>query len=201
MSTYEDDHNIANSNRQSPQPQPRSRQHQSLSSIIQSFLTQENTGVVSEVPSEEIVSNALRMLNEENGSEVVEQLLSQIDTENLDLPHSKKIKGVEQEFIDALPRVDLKKLKPDADCPICTNKFVDNKYPLIVKLPCLHTKVDHIFDLECIGPWLKFNSTCPLCRFDVLEADKFRREKLAAELKRLEEEDEEEEDDDWQNYG
>lgn len=34
-------------------------------------------------------------------------------------------------------------------------------YPLVVRLPC-HD--DHVFDLECITPWLKLNDSCPLDR-------------------------------------
>jgi hypothetical protein len=31
----------------------------------------------------------------------------------------------------------------------------------VVRLPC---HKDHRFDLDCIRPWLKLNSTCPLDR-------------------------------------
>ena len=118
-------------------------------------------------------------------------------------------KGVPQEFIDSLERVPLKNLpqRETADCPICTNRFVDDEYPLLVKLPCSvqhkagKVAKDHIFDLECIGPWLKVNSTCPLCRFDVLEVDRKRRENLEEELKRAREEEEEEEEEGWDVYG
>jgi hypothetical protein len=41
-----------------------------------------------------------------------------------------------------------------------------DEYPLVVKLPC-HD--DHRFDLDCIGPWLKLNSTCPLDRKELLK--------------------------------
>ena len=37
-------------------------------------------------------------------------------------------------------------------------------YPLVVRLPC---HKDHIFDLECITPWLKVNSTCPMDRIEM----------------------------------
>ena len=36
-----------------------------------------------------------------------------------------------------------------------------DEYPLVVQLPC---HKDHRFDLDCIRPWLKLNSTCPLDR-------------------------------------
>lgn len=39
-------------------------------------------------------------------------------------------------------------------------------YPLVVELPC---NTNHRFDLDCIRPWLKLNSTCPLDRKDLLK--------------------------------
>jgi hypothetical protein len=116
------------------------------------------------------------VLNAEEGSVLALDLLQSLENEPFNSTGAQS-KGVPQEFIDSLERVPLKNLpqKETADCPICTNRFVDDDYPLLVKLPCSvqHSagKVakDHIFDLECIGPWLKVNSTCPLCRFDVLE--------------------------------
>jgi len=42
------------------------------------------------------------------------------------------------------------------------NKFISiEEYILVVRLPC---HKDHIFDMECIRPWLKLKSTCPLDR-------------------------------------
>lgn len=36
----------------------------------------------------------------------------------------------------------------------------------MVQLPC---HKDHQFDLDCIRPWLKLNSTCPLDRKELLK--------------------------------
>lgn len=41
-----------------------------------------------------------------------------------------------------------------------------DSHPLVVRLPC---HKDHIFDLECIQPWLKLNPTCPLDRKELLK--------------------------------
>jgi hypothetical protein len=41
-----------------------------------------------------------------------------------------------------------------------------DEYPLVVRLPC---HKDHIFDLECISPWLKVNPTCPLDRLRMIK--------------------------------
>lgn len=70
--------------------------------------------------------------------------------------------GVKQEFLDTLDRVPKSSLKVDDACPICATPYLDDKYPLVVSLKCRHR-----FDLECITPWLKLHTTCPMCRADV----------------------------------
>jgi hypothetical protein len=42
-----------------------------------------------------------------------------------------------------------------------TDLLLPDSHPLVVRLPC---HKDHLFDLECIQPWLKLNPTCPLDR-------------------------------------
>lgn len=152
----------------------------------------------------------------EEGSELALQLLNSINQgelqsigdENGEIGKGHK-GGVSDEFLDSLERVPLNKVPNNdtADCPICTNRFVDNEYPLIVRLPCKVQHASgikakgHIFDLECVAPWLKMNSTCPLCRFDVVAAEQKRKEKLEEELRKAREEDDEEEEEDWDVYG
>ena len=70
--------------------------------------------------------------------------------------------GLDQQFLDSLDRVDTKTLTKDDSCPICATPYLDDKYPLVVRLKCSHQ-----FDLECITPWLKLHTTCPMCRGDV----------------------------------
>ncbi|KAK5679769.1 hypothetical protein LTS10_007717 [Elasticomyces elasticus] len=89
-----------------------------------------------------------------------------------------EVQGVSDEFIQELERVPKKSLKEDQSCPICSNPFLEGVYaivvacgyhandlsdphPLVVRLAC---HKDHLFDLECIQPWLKLNPTCPLDR-------------------------------------
>ena len=72
------------------------------------------------------------------------------DTPNQGLPPS---------FLDTLDRVDKKSLKNDDICPICATPYLEDQYPLVVKLRC-----GHKFDLECIGIWFKQHSSCPMCR-------------------------------------
>lgn len=151
----------------------------------------------------EAFTNALRVLSNEDGSGLASDLMSSLQDQ---IDSGTPNKGISDEYLDSLDRVDIKDLDDDADCPICTNKFVDDKYPLIVKLPCTGVSNSlkvaksrgHIFDMDCIGPWLKMNSTCPLCRFDLLELNKKRREKLEEELRQIKEEQEEEEE--WDDY-
>ncbi|KAK5701798.1 hypothetical protein LTR97_004616 [Elasticomyces elasticus] len=72
-----------------------------------------------------------------------------------------EVQGVSDEFIQELERVPKKSLKEDQSCPICSNPFLEDPHPLVVRLAC---HKDHLFDLECIQPWLKLNPTCPLDR-------------------------------------
>ena len=72
-----------------------------------------------------------------------------------------EIEGVPQSFLDGLDRVNKKVIKKEDKCPICGERFLDDEYPLVVRLPC-HDK--HWFDLECVGPWLRLRGTCPLDR-------------------------------------
>lgn len=170
-------------------------------------MTQDTQG--SAQNSREMFTNALRVMNNEEGSTLALELINSLDSGDLNLDEGKS-EGVSQEFLDSLERISINDLpnKETADCPICTNKFIEDEYPLLVKLPCSVQHVSgkkskgHIFDLECIGPWLKVNSTCPLCRFDVLEVNKKRKEKLEEELRQAKEnEEEEEEEEDWDVYG
>lgn len=78
----------------------------------------------------------------------------------------REIKGVPQSFLDGLERVPKKVLKKDMDCPICGQPFLEDQYPLVVRLPC---DPKHMFDLECIAPWLKLQTTCPLDRKELLK--------------------------------
>lgn len=72
--------------------------------------------------------------------------------------------GLPDTFVDSLDRVDKKDLKKEDECAICSQEYLEDPYPLVVVLPC---PGKHMFDLECISPWLKRNSTCPLCRHDM----------------------------------
>lgn len=78
----------------------------------------------------------------------------------------EKVEGVSQSYLDELERVSKKQFKKDDSCPICSENFLDDPYPLVVQLPCHPT---HRFDLECVGPWLRVNGTCPLDRKNLVK--------------------------------
>jgi hypothetical protein len=49
---------------------------------------------------------------------------------------------------------------------LLTLENLPDPYPLVVRLPCHDT---HIFDLECIQPWLMLQATCPLDRKELVK--------------------------------
>jgi hypothetical protein len=107
---------------------------------------------------------------------LVEALEADIDAPPVEIP------GVSQEYLDTLDRVPKKSLKKDDACPICAEKFLDDKFPLVVQLPCHKS---HRFDLECVSPWLQSKGTCPMCRKDLTK----KREKVAVRDESEEEDD------------
>lgn len=122
------------------------------------------------------LESAIRLLDD---NVISQSLLEQLNKTNED-------QGIPQEYIDSLERVDKKTLKADQACSICTNDFLDDPYPLVVRLPC---DGKHKFDLECISPWLSIKGTCPLCRKNLLKIEK------------VVPPDSEEEEEDWEMYG
>lgn len=98
----------------------------------------------------------------------------------------RKVEGVSDEYLSGLERIPKARLKPDDSCPICSNAFLEDSHPLVVRLPC---KGEHVFDLDCIAPWLKLNPTCPMDRQRLVKSE----EEKARERERLRKEAEEEE--------
>ncbi|KAL7622083.1 hypothetical protein AAE478_007585 [Parahypoxylon ruwenzoriense] len=113
----------------------------------------------------------------------LESLIGQLEGDVASPP--TVIPGVSQEYLDSLERVPAKKLKPDDQCAICAENFLDDPYPLVVELPCHGS---HRFDLECVGPWLQSKGACPLCRKNLTE-------KKVVEIPKDEDEEEEEDAD------
>ncbi|KAF3184536.1 hypothetical protein TWF788_005237 [Orbilia oligospora] len=101
------------------------------------------------------------MATYEEGNEVLESLIEQLIEEG---QGGTSVKGVDQHFLDGLERIPKKELVEADICPICNTSFLLDQYPLVVRLPCHKS---HAFDLECISPWLKLHTTCPLDRIDL----------------------------------
>lgn len=80
-----------------------------------------------------------------------------------------RVPGVSQEYLDTLDRVPRRRLPDDDNCPICTERYLDDPYCLVVELPC---PANHRFDLECVGPWLQSKGNCPMCRHDLTQKKK-----------------------------
>lgn len=135
-----------------------------------------------------MLANAFEMMRgrpADEGSGDNDLLANMIDVlrQNADDPPTE-LKGVPDSFLDELERVPKKALKAADTCPICVNPFLEGElytgkyrslanlergtddYPLVVQLPC---HKEHRFDLDCIRPWLKLNSTCPLDRKELLK--------------------------------
>lgn len=89
----------------------------------------------------------------------LEQLAASLDDDIRSPP--ARLRGVGQEFVDALDRVPRRALAPSNDCAICKVPYLDDQWCLVVELPC---RGRHRFDLECVGPWLRSKGTCPMCR-------------------------------------
>ncbi|KAJ5136590.1 hypothetical protein N7448_005144 [Penicillium atrosanguineum] len=123
----------------------------------------------------------------ENAEDLLTRMIQTL-LNDADMP-PREVEGVSEDFCDSMASIARSKvfsLNSSQVCPICNNPFLEDEYPLVVQLPCHPT---HLFDLECVKPWLRLRGTCPMDRFDFA---KQQREKKEA-LKKLVEDDEEEE--------
>lgn len=101
---------------------------------------------------------ASRILNG-NTDEEITDLIAQV----LSISESKGTPPASQKMIDLLPI-----LKLDTDliessggkCTICCEEYIEGN--TVIQLPCLH-----IFDKECLMPWLKQHCSCPVCRYEL----------------------------------
>ncbi|KAI5818600.1 hypothetical protein BZA77DRAFT_306026 [Pyronema omphalodes] len=151
MTSYYDDHNI---------PHPTSSHSNSSTGRraprldLDEFFGPSSLGTSSS--SFRVLANAISDLPSD--TEIQRQLVAALLS---DAACGKEVKGLGQEFLDGLERVPKNKLKEDEVCPVCNERFLEDRFPLVVRLPCHR---EHKFDLECIAPWLKLKSTCPLDR-------------------------------------
>ncbi|RAL16378.1 uncharacterized protein BO97DRAFT_361192 [Aspergillus homomorphus CBS 101889] len=120
-----------------------------------------------------------------NGNELLTEMIQSL-LRSAEVP-PKEVEGVSEGFCDLLDRVPKSALNSSQVCPICNNPFLEDPYPLVVRLPCHST---HLFDLECVRPWLRLRGTCPLDRTDFAKQE---REKEEARRKPVVDDEEEEE--------
>ncbi|CAO0802067.1 unnamed protein product [Mucor circinelloides] len=64
-------------------------------------------------------------------------------------------------FIDTLPTIKQHTLDSEETCIICKDNLKSSE-GTVTRMPC-----GHLFDRECIVPWLELHHTCPMCRFEV----------------------------------
>lgn len=62
--------------------------------------------------------------------------------------------------INDYPLVNSSKIPVGKECYICLKQFKRNSK--VRQLPC-----KHMFDEKCLQPWLKSNSVCPVCRYNL----------------------------------
>lgn len=73
-------------------------------------------------------------------------------------------RGLDPKLVDSFPTFlysDVKGHrigKGSLECAVCINEFRDDE--ILRLLP----GCSHVFHLQCIGPWLASNATCPVCR-------------------------------------
>ncbi|KAI9690911.1 MAG: hypothetical protein M1822_008531 [Bathelium mastoideum] len=180
MSTYEVEHNVPKDS-SSSQPPPRRPDLSTFFSALEhvdtsgarapqnqhalphpvdvaaAFRTLANSFAAMQSPSPSSTTD--HSFSESSQHELLARLVQELVARADDPP--REVEGVSDEFLAGLDRVPRGRLKRDETCPICANGFLEDEYPLVVRLPC---RGGHIFDLECVGPWLKLNPSCPLDR-------------------------------------
>ena len=86
-----------------------------------------------------------------------------INFQQEELPnYFKNSKQIDQELGKALYITKNDEIIGNKECLICLEKFEYKKYKRILKC------CDNIYHKTCIDKWLKKNSSCPTCRFDLL---------------------------------
>ena len=63
-------------------------------------------------------------------------------------------------LLENYPLVPKNKIPLNKECYICLQMFKRDRK--VRQLPC-----EHLFCEDCLKPWLKKNSTCPICKFEL----------------------------------
>ncbi|KAG0357771.1 hypothetical protein BC939DRAFT_447773 [Gamsiella multidivaricata] len=113
---------------------------------------------------------AFRVREEPLGDEVHQEFLDNLITQLMDEAGASGKHGpppASKSFIRDLPFVPQTDVKRDEACIICNENLHENESNAeITKLPC-----KHLFDRECIVPWLELHNNCPACRAEVPSDD------------------------------
>jgi len=102
----------------------------------------------------------------------LQELIAQLFSQQVpSTPASKKV-------LESLPQILItQNIVEKSKCPICFEDLHSQK--IAVKLPC-----EHIFDKDCLLPWLNEHHTCPVCRYELPVDDedfeKERKERMAS---------------------
>ncbi|KAL9110483.1 MAG: hypothetical protein Q9227_005027 [Pyrenula ochraceoflavens] len=201
MSSYDTEHAIDPSSTSTEQPRrpDLSTFFNNLANVTPSVRTESHIPREGAIPVPAEMSAVFRTLIEAfsemrnhndspDGQVLLDQMINALIPDMESPPTT--LRGVDEAYITDLDRVNIKRMPKDAECPICGNAFTDDPHPLLVRLPC---HKDHIFDLECIRPWLLTNGTCPLDRADLGARERERKKKREEEIKKAAEADDEEE--------
>lgn len=161
MASYADDHASYAEEQSVRREQVQSSRLDRNDPLLSTFFSDAR---LSQVPTQELFADLAQALQNHGpeSNSLMARMVEQLFTE---ASEHETGKGVDQEFLDTLDRVSKSAIKADDACPICATPYLDDKYPLVVSLKCRHS-----FDLECITPWLKLHTTCPMCRAEVTKA-------------------------------
>ena len=103
--------------------------------------------------------------------------LSERDTGRMGTPPAAK---------EAVEKLETVKVTPDMHdseeqkCPVCQEKLEGEA----TKMPC-----GHLFDNDCLKPWLHQHNSCPVCRFELPTEDPdYERQKANKEAQAQEQE-------------
>lgn len=154
MASYYEDHGIETPNAATAQTSAGARLAENPA--LARFFTAVSGDLTRDAASFSTLASALQDVSQEGNTlvrDMIETLLSEAESGHAET------QGVDQQFLDTLERVPKNVLQKDGDamCPICSVQFLEDKYPLVVALACKHR-----FDMDCISPWLKLHTTCPL---------------------------------------
>ncbi|CAO3696577.1 unnamed protein product [Rhizopus stolonifer] len=133
-------------------------------------------------PSEHVETNVEQLLQTANflnqfreqmqaeGNVDQEQFLDNLVSQLLE-ESQNDIKGpppASKRFMNSLPIIRVS--NDDDTCIICKDSLKGSSNA-VTKMPC-----GHLFDKECIIPWLELHNTCPMCRYQVETEEKVKEE-------------------------